>query len=337
MKKLIYISVLSAFTLMACVPSRQYNDMVTDRDKYKAETELLNNAVEMKDKEIEGLNDQLEDAGDEITRLSRDLADLQNAYDRLERTNRELREIEDLLNTRIKEILALSTTENQQLNEELARREQELVDKEVALQEKEQVLIIKEAEIDALLADIEAKNARIEELETALNNLNEKLSAVKQSLEEALSGFSSSDLTITQDKGRIYINISEKLLFASGSTVVDARGKEALQQVAEVLKEQEGVSIKVEGHTDNVPLKSASFPKDNWDLSVLRATSIVKLLTVDYKMDPKNIEASGRGEYSPKASNEDATGRSRNRRTEIIIIPDLEEINNILEQLSQTE
>jgi len=337
MKKSLYLLIATVTILTSCVPSRQYQDMVTEKDKFKSENELLNNAIEAKDKEVKALSEQLEDANDQITRLTRDNIDLQNSYDRLERTNRELTEIEALLNTRIREILAISTTENQELNEELAQREQELVDKEVALKEKELKLDLQQKDIDSLLESVAAKEQRITELEAALNNLSNKLTAVKTSLEEALSGFNSSDLSISQANGRIYINISEKLLFASGSTTIDSKGKDALKQVAEALKTQKDVSIKVEGHTDNVPLKSASFPKDNWDLSVLRATSIVKLLTQDYGMSTKSIEASGRGEYSPKASNDDATGRSLNRRTEIVIIPDLEEINQILQQLGQAE
>lgn len=337
MNKLIMFSFAAVLGLSACVPSRQYNDVVIARDKMQAENELLNNAIVAKDMEVAELNDLLEERADSLRRVTRDFKDLQASYDRLERTNRELREIESLLNTRIKEILAISTTENQQLNEELAQRINELAEKERLASERERALNKQQQNIDSLTQAIAAKERRISELETALNNMNEKLLVVRTSLEKALSGFNSSELTIKQDGGRIYINISEKLLFASGSTTVDAKGKDALEQVANVLKQQKDVSIKVEGHTDNVPLKSASFPKDNWDLSVLRATTIVKLLTKDYGLDPTMIEATGRGEFVPKVSNDDAAGRSLNRRTEIVIIPDIEEITNILKQLSTTE
>ncbi|HAE13560.1 MAG TPA: hypothetical protein DCG24_04970 [Bacteroidetes bacterium] len=328
--------IIPAMALMAvgCVPSRQYQDAVTARDNYKSEVELLNASLTQKDKQISMLEDQLEETSDSLRRAVRDFNDLQGAYDRLERANQELREIESLLNSRIKEILAISTTENQELNEKLNAREQEVVQKELALKEKESALEKQRADINALLASIADKEKRIAELESAIKNLNDKLTEVRTSLENALSGFSSSDLSIEQREGRIYINISEKLLFASGSTTVDPKGKEALKQVASALKTQDKVSIMVEGHTDNVPLKSANFPKDNWDLSVLRATTIVKLLTADYGLDPVMVEAAGRGEFSPKASNSDAAGRALNRRTEIIIIPDIQEINDILNQLS---
>lgn len=339
MNKLNVFFIIAVVTLLAvgCVPSRQYTDAVTARDNYKSEVDLLNAALLQKDKQIETLESALEEREDSLARALRDVSDLQANYNRLESANRELREIESLLNTRIKEILALSTTENQELNEQLVVREKQLSDKEKAIAEKELALQAQQGNIEALRSAIELKEKRIAELESALQQMNNKLTEVRTSLETALSGFSSSDLSIEQKEGRIYINISEKLLFASGSTVIDAKGKEALQQVAAVLKNQKDVSIMVEGHTDNVPLKSANFPKDNWDLSVLRATTIVKLLTGDFGLDPKLVEAAGKGEFDPKAANSDANGRALNRRTEIIIIPDIAQITELLNQLSSEQ
>jgi len=123
--------------------------------------------------------------------------------------------------------------------------------------------------------------------------------------------------------------MSDKLLFQSGSALVDKRGKEALAKLAGVLKVQVDIDVMIEGHTDNKPIKTVQF-SDNWDLSVIRATSVVRILTKDYGIQPLQIQPSGRGEYMPVATNETTEGRSRNRRTEIIISPKLEKLFDLL-------
>jgi chemotaxis protein MotB len=126
----------------------------------------------------------------------------------------------------------------------------------------------------------------------------------------------------------VYVSLAEKLLFPSGSTEVNPKGKQALQKVADVLKKNPDIGITIEGHTDNVPI-STSCMKDNWDLSVLRATSITRIIT-DAGVDPKQIIASGRGEYFPVASNSTSDGKAKNRRSEIILTPNLAELAKLL-------
>ena len=183
------------------------------------------------------------------------------------------------------------------------------------LKEKMEKLAEREATINKLQAEVDAQNARLQSL----------LNSVK----DALLGFSSDELTVTEKNGKIYVAMSDKLLFESGSAQVNKQGKEALGKLAEVLKKQHDIDVFIEGHTDNKPIKTVQF-KDNWDLSVVRATSVVRILTKDYGVNPLQILPCGRGEFMPVDNNESVEGRAHNRRTEIIMAPKLDKLMDIL-------
>lgn len=139
----------------------------------------------------------------------------------------------------------------------------------------------------------------------------------------------SEELSVEIKNGKVYVSMSDKLLFKSGSVAVESKGVEALQVLADVLNKNADIDILVEGHTDSIPIKTALF-KDNWDLSVVRATSIVRLLSQDYKVSSTRVTASGKGEFFPKATNSTPEGRAKNRRTEIILSPKMDELMNLL-------
>lgn len=144
------------------------------------------------------------------------------------------------------------------------------------------------------------------------------------SVKNALPGFAPDELSVETKNGKVYVLMSDKLLFKSGSTTVEGPGKDALKKLAGVLHKYPTIEIIVEGHTDNVPIKTKEF-EDNWDLSVARAVSIVRILSGEYKLKPERIVAAGRSEFQPKVSNNTAYGKARNRRTEIILTPVAEE------------
>ena len=173
------------------------------------------------------------------------------------------------------------------------------------------------------------REATINELQAEINAQKEKVNALLNSVKEALLGFSSDELSVTQKNGKVYVAMSNKLLFQSGSATVNQQGKTALGKLAEVLKKQTDIDVLIEGHTDTQSIKTIQF-KDNWDLSVVRATSVVRILTKEYEVNPLQIVPSGRGEYMPVDSNDTAEGRARNRRTEIIMAPRLEKLMEIL-------
>lgn len=179
------------------------------------------------------------------------------------------------------------------------------------------------------MQELDERERTINQLQDLINAQNEKVQSILQSVKDALMGFSSDELSVREENGKIYVAMSDKLLFQSGSATVDKRGKEALAKLAEVLNKQKDVDVNIEGHTDTKPIHTARF-EDNWDLSVIRATSVVRILTKDYGVSPMQIVPSGRGEFMPVADNETADGRSKNRRTEIIIAPKLDELLKIL-------
>jgi chemotaxis protein MotB len=182
--------------------------------------------------------------------------------------------------------------------------------------------------------DLQNKEEMLRNMQAIITRQNDITKKLNQTLRDALVGFSSDELSLEIRDGKLYVSMSDKLLFKSGSTTVEPKGVEALQVLADVLNKNSDIQILVEGHTDNVPIKTAVF-KDNWDLSVARATSITRLLNEKYAVAATRMTASGRGEYFPKASNETQEGKATNRRTEIILSPKLEEIMNLLNNSEQ--
>lgn len=202
------------------------------------------------------------------------------------------------------------------------------------------------AQVAGLSSDLQAKQKELAEKEELLKNREERLkmleeivkkqdelmNALSNRVKDALMGFDADELSVEMRDGKVYVSMSDKLLFKSGSDVVEPKGVEALTKIAEVLKKNLDISMAVEGHTDSIPIKTNRF-KDNWDLSVARATSVVRILTND-GVDPDRLTASGRGEFSPKASNSIKEGRASNRRTELILSPKLNELLELLGQYS---
>lgn len=199
-------------------------------------------------------------------------------------------------------LLANNKSENKKLNSSLAQKIKEL-------QEREQTI----AQLQGM---IEEQQRKVKEL----------LASVK----DALLGFSSDDLTVTEKDGKVYVSLSDKLLFESGKAVVNQQGREALGKLAQVLNKQTEIDVYIEGHTDKVPIHTAVF-QDNWDLSVIRATSVVRILTETYGVNPLQIQPCGRGEFKPVDTNETAEGRAHNRRTEIIMAPKLDKLLKLLQ------
>lgn len=179
------------------------------------------------------------------------------------------------------------------------------------------------------MGELDERERTINELQDLINAQSARVQALLGSVKEALLGFNSDELTVTEKDGKVYVAMSDKLLFESGSAKVDKRGKEALSKLAEVLNKQNDIDVFIEGHTDNKPINTVQF-KDNWDLSVIRATSVVRILTKDYGVNPLQIQPAGRAEFIPVADNSTAEGRSKNRRTEIILAPKLDKLMQML-------
>jgi len=205
---------------------------------------------------------------------------------------------------------------------ELETAQSDLKARETQLRDRDALLSRKDAELLDKVKRMDDLNRRLDAQTAALTGLRKKVA-------DALVNFRSDELTVTEKDGKVYVSLSEKLLFKSGSAEVDPKGKDAIGQLAAVLVANPDIGVMVEGHTDTIPIAGGRF-RDNWELSTARATSIVRILTVDHKLDPTRVTAAGRGEWVPVASNRDAEGRARNRRTEIILTPDLRELFRLI-------
>lgn len=216
---------------------------------------------------------------------------------------------ERLLSTHNK-IINYNAAEFEKLNKSLAKRE---------------------LEVGKLQADLSERERRVKELEKVIADKDRAVEELRNKVTSALLNYKDKDLTIKVKDGKVYVSLAEQLLFKSGSTEVDPKGVEALKKLAAVLKEQKDITIMVEGHTDDVPIaKGTNGMKDNWDLSVLRATSITRILTGS-GVDPIHVVPAGHGEFMPVAQGKTAEARSQNRRTEIILSPNLNELYKLLD------
>lgn len=214
-------------------------------------------------------------------------------------------------------------TEQQKRYDDLTR----LAGEEVAglsdnLKKKEGLL----AEKEQLLKD---REARLKVLEDIVKKQDDLMNALSDRIKQALLGFAADELSVEMRNGKVYVSMSDKLLFRSGSDAVEVKGKEALAKLAEALQRNADISIQIEGHTDSIPINTARF-RDNWDLSAARSTSVVRLLTTGTGMDPERLTASGKGEFNPIAPNRTPEGRAKNRRTEIILSPKLDILMELL-------
>ncbi len=188
-------------------------------------------------------------------------------------------------------------------------------------------------QVNSLQQNLQAQQKRLQDLQNLLDQQRKATSDLKNKMISALTGFSNSDLTITQKNGKVYVSLSEKFLFPSGSAVVNDSGKIALNKLATVLIANPDIAIDIEGHTDSIPIRGKF--EDNWALSTARATSVVRILVNDYKVDPTRVIASGHAWYDPVDVNSTPEGRAHNRRTEIILSPNLDELYKLLEQNQQ--
>lgn len=213
------------------------------------------------------------------------------------------------LEEKYKSLSSTSVMQLAQLNEDLKNKSKELEEKEKMLQEREQ---------------------KLKEMQSVISKQDSIVNGLNIIVKNALLGFNPDELTVEMKNGKVYVSMSDKLLFKSGSAEVETKGKDALKKLAEVLNKNIEVDILIEGHTDNVPIKTIIY-KDNWDLSAARATSVVRLLTDGYGLEAKRLTASGKGEYFPVASNQTSEGKAKNRRTEIILSPKLDELFKLLE------
>jgi chemotaxis protein MotB len=324
---------LSIGTLLsaACVPLTRFQtlekqsadcqeerkNLVTENDKLVAENREIKTSLESSQKDLEKAMKDNESSKAE-------LEDIQEKYFRLNKDYDDLKEAQQAL-------LKGSESEIRKLMSELQVSQQNIEQQEMEMNKLSGTLDEKKNNIERMQEELNQRNARLTELEGVLKKQEATVNALKRTVSEALTGFENQGLTITQKNGKVYVSLEEKLLFPSGSTTVDPKGAVALKKLAGVLEKNPEISINIEGHTDDVPVIPGSSFKDNWDLSVLRATSIVRIVLQGSSIDPKRLSVSGRGEFFPIDPSKTAEARQKNRRTEIILSPRLDELYKLIE------
>lgn len=314
MKKTIIFGLIALLSLSSCVSKKIYEDL---EDKYNrllhSNTELIDDnerlvvqrnqlKVELEDlaKDIQNLKDRKTSVENEYSAAKNRLDKLIESYSALE--SESAKELTDKANT-IRGLL-----------HQLETKEKELAAESIRLQKLEQ--------------ELAARSETINELEQLIAAKEAKMNALRNAVSNALSSFEGKGLTITHKNGKVYVSMENKLLFESGSWAVGTQGRNAVAKLSQVLVNNADIEVLIEGHTDNVPYKG-SVIQDNWDLSVKRATAIVRILE-NKGVNPQQITAAGRSKYIPVYENTSTEGRAKNRRIEIILAPNLDRINELL-------
>ena len=334
-KSVFYIPCIIVIVMfsVSCVSGRKFGRLqdtsrqfMNERDDFKTDNirlEMQNREIEAKlaglEKEMGSVKQDIANAEslrdkavDDYNKISTRYSELQNAQD-------------DLIKGNVKETQKLLT--------ELQAAQANLQKKEDLLRQLEQNLDTKKSSLDELTFELEKRNARMAELEKILDAQKKIVQDLKNKVSEALLGFENNGLTVTMKNGKVYVSLDEKLLFKSASWDIDANGKNALKKLAGVLEKNPDIQVMIEGHTDNVPYNPGSSQlKDNWDLSVKRATTVIRVLLEGSKIDANRLTASGRSEYLPVDNRNTTDARQKNRRTEIVLTPDLTELYKLIDK-----
>ncbi|MCK9611274.1 MAG: OmpA family protein [Bacteroidales bacterium] len=329
--KAILLLFFAALLFTSCVSSKKFQELQSNHKNCLEENSLMkskNLEYSTKINELTSANDRLKKqnerllsdssiTGANLRELTKKYDDLSAAYD-------------TLLDNNLK-LMKGNKYETQKLISELEKTKEILQKKEDELKKLENELNTKLSKLNEMQATLDEKQQKLHELQSILDKKDSAVNALKNKVSEALLGYENKGLTIKQKNGKVYVSMDESLLFASGKYEVSAKGTDALKKLAKVLETNTDINIMVEGHTDNVPYKGTDQILDNWDLSVKRATTVVRILVSGSKIAPVRITAAGRSEYYPVDAVNSSEARSKNRRTEIILTPKLDELFKIIE------
>jgi len=310
---------LMAIIVSSCVPQRKYQDTF-DRERAAQEE------VKSLTTENERLKVQSEEALSKYEVSERKIQALQSDTAVLGTSLRILRKQYDKINHLNDELLAKTTSLRQGTEEDKRKLMSELEELKVTLLAKEDALTKLEAALNAKEKEILAREAKLDEMRNALSAKDSMMTALRRSVSNALMGFEGKGLSVEYKQGRVYVSMDAKLLFDKGSAEVDKKGREVITDLAKALEGRDDLQVMVEGHTDSDEFNRATFPRNNWDLSVLRATSVVSHMLASSAMDPIYITAAGRSQYLPV----DESDKAKNRRIEVIITPNLDDLMNMV-------
>jgi chemotaxis protein MotB len=317
--KTIWILLVAVF-ITSCVSSNRYEEALAE--KKQLEEEVLR--LEKIENQYADLKSETKNLKSDCERVREELEVSQRKYENMNAARKDLQEVYDKIVQQNKDLLQTSSSEKKELLEELSRKREEMDRREKDLNQMENELAKKEDRMEEMESKLAKKEDRINELDLQLQSMNASMRSTLGKIENALIDFKKDELTVRQENGRVYVSLSQELLFEKGSSTIGARGKEALKQLAQSLKDMNDLSFTVEGHTD-----SDGSVERNWELSTERATEVVLFLQ-ENGVNPERMIASGKAFYQPVAPNTDEKNKRLNRRTEIIINPNLEQVFDLL-------
>lgn len=299
--------------ISSCVPLRKYEEMKAQNDEY------LKGNKELKDK-CRMLEEESRESIANANTLKSKNSSLNERIAELRSQNNILKEQIKRLKDSYSDISNASSSGSEEIQALLRK-----------VKNANAELIERENRIIALERKRKLEQAKLQELQDALNRKEAAVQALKNKISKALLGFKNKGLSVNVKNGKVYVSMEDKLLFKSGSWQVDQRGRQALVKLAGVLAKNKDINVLVEGHTDNVPYRGKAQIKDNWDLSVKRSTSIIRILLLNKRISGSRLTAAGRSKYCPLRKNNSSSARAKNRRTEIILTPKLDEVFKILD------
>lgn len=311
MNKILYVFALVLF-ISSCVPARKYQEISDKQKTCQQELEAIRGNLQELEARTKEFNVQLEVAQRKINSLESDTSVLGNSL-------RILRGQYDKINALNDELLQKTTSLRQGTEAENQRMMMELNNLRNDLLAKEDSLVKLGKRIQAKEMEVLDREQKLDELRSLLQRQDSAVSALKNRVSQALLGFEGKGLTVEQRDGKIYVSLEAKLLFPSGSTKVDENGKRALIDLAKAIEDEPEMEIMVEGHTDTDKINSSAIPRNNWELSVLRSTAVIDIMTKNSNINPSQLIASGRSEFHPV----DPADKAKNRRIEVIISPNL--------------
>ena len=314
MKRTIFLILVSSTLLSSCiVTKKKYDELLAQKVRTEADLEDRTSELDKANLDLKDLDEKLNKLKQDTTNLGSDLRSTSAKLVTLEKEHTQLSAYyKNLLNSSGKQ------------NRDMAQQQEQLLAIQQNLDNTRKLN-------DSLSTSLAEREKKVRELEQVMASKDKAVQDLKNKISNALLNFKENDITVKVKNGKVYVSLAEQLLFGSGSIDVDSKGVTALQQLAKAIKDQRDINIMVEGHTDNVPIsRKSQYMNDNWDLSVMRATSITRILT-KAGVSTKQITASGRGESMQLAANDTPQNKQKNRRTEIIITPNLDELFRILE------
>ena len=323
-RPLFWISLL--LIASSCVSSKVHKDLQSRFSELEEEVLTLRRDNRSLEERLSALDNDLNKCREERQALRSDTARVGRDLRKMQRNYADLNRSYEFLLENNNALLTNSARENKKMLERLQELDMRLQDKGDSLETERQAL-------DELTLRLQDREARVEELESIIRRQDSTVNYIQSVVRNALKNYEGKGLTVEERDGKVYISLDNRLLFPSAQWSLNENAKAALQSLAQVLAENPDLSITVEGHTDSDAFRGRSEVADNWDLSVMRATAVVKELTENKDVDPARIIASGRGEYLPLVPNDSDENKARNRRTEVILTPDYSELGRLMDEL----